>query len=147
MFLEMANVNSLLRQECSEDPVIEVFDSVDTYLSEHFQVNLEQVLVDASVDRMARELAGIIDIACRETGCFQCSDGGKIYLYEGALIVTDVAYQYRAWIYEDRGGKRSITDLREFAVFNWRDRKGVLYGGLERLMLLRPSLYSDKKLN
>jgi len=105
----------------------DTFTAVDAYLATNFKINLEKVLVEASVYRLAPELVGTVEITCQETGCFQCSDGGKIYHYEGAIIVAKIAYQYRLWIHEERGGARYMTDLREFAAVDWRSRSKI-YG-------------------
>ena len=122
--------------------MVDEFDAVDVYLSERFQIGLEQVLVDASVDRLAPELVGTVEIACQETGCFQCSDGGKVYHYEGAVAVARSTYQYKAWIYEERRGARCMTDLREFVVMDWPDHSSANHGWHAKLLPWRP-LYSE----
>jgi len=102
--------------------------AVDSYLAERFKIGLEQVLVDASVGKMAPGLAGTVEVTCRERGCFHYPDRGRAYHYEGAIIVAGVAYRYRTWIYEEHGGTRYMTDLSEFAPVDWQARLRITHG-------------------
>jgi len=99
--------------------MIDPSDAVDAYLSERFQVGLEQVIVDASIGRATPTLDGTVSVTCRERGRFAYADRGSAFHYDGEMTVQGVTYWFRTWIFQDVDGARIMTDLCEFTTNDW----------------------------
>jgi len=95
-------------------------DVVDRYLSDRFSIGLEQVIVEASKGALPAILAGAVEVSLNQRGRYDYADRGQAFHYEGSIIVEGVTYWFRTWIYQEVDGGRFMTDLSEFAAYDWR---------------------------
>jgi hypothetical protein len=97
-------------------------DAVNTYLMEHHEVCLEEVIAEATEGRVRPTLAGAVEATASRLDHWRDEDGAVAELFDGTLTLQGARYAWRAAVYTDVDGGRFIADLSEFRPVDWRAR-------------------------
>jgi hypothetical protein len=95
-------------------------DAVNTFLIEHHEVCLEEVLTDAVEGRTRSSFADAVQTSASRLDLCRDEDGAVTELFEGVLTVSGVRYAWRAVFYTDIEGERFVADIRDFRPLDWR---------------------------
>jgi hypothetical protein len=99
---------------------------VNTYLIEHHEVCLEEVIADAATGRIRDSLARAVQSTANRLDGWRDVDGAVAELFEGVLTIAGVRYAWRASMFTDVDGERFVADLMEFRPVGWRARLRVV---------------------
>ena len=96
-------------------------DIVDAYLAAHYGVGLEQVLLDATYDKQAPSLAGVVTTKAEKVGHRWYADGGLAEYFEGTLTLHGVAYAFKCEAYSvpEAYVHRLLTNVSAFDPVGW----------------------------
>jgi hypothetical protein len=97
-------------------------DAVNTYLIEHHDVCLEEVIADATEGKVRASLARAIETTATRLDQWRDEDGAVAELFDGTLTLNGARYAWRAAIYTDLDGGRFVADLMQFEPVDWRAR-------------------------
>jgi hypothetical protein len=93
---------------------------VNVYLLEHYELCLEEAIMDATGGHRRPGIAAAVHGSANCLDHWRDEDGAVTELYEGVLTVEGVRYSWRAALYTDMDGERFVADLREFKPLDWR---------------------------
>ena len=106
-------------------------DVVDAYLSDRFNVGLEQVLLDATKGRVPPQLVGHVTADLKPDGDWLYSDGGLSEFFEGDFVVAGVTYRVRVetWSRPAAYVAPFLTNVAKFEPVEWTAAAALVHHG------------------